>query len=129
MEAVDRLEQRAGAGQGLAASIVVGGGQAEGGIGPGTSHGSRNRRDDALGEAPRQLLGQPWRGRVERLPEGQLDAVDPTEVGQGGVEGSSPVAVLVIRGKHGVGADDERYGAVLSGFLSLVLSLVLSPIL
>jgi len=43
------------------------------------------------------------------------------QVGQGGVEGSSPVAVLVIRGKHGVDADDERYGAVLSGFLSPIL--------
>jgi len=129
MEAVDRLEQGAGVGQGLSASVVVGGGQAEGGVGSGASHGSRDRRDDALREAPRQLLGQPRLGRVKRLPEGQLDAVDPAEVGQRGVQGSGALTVLIVRGKHGVGADDERYGAVSSGLLSLVLGSVLSPIL
>ena len=129
MEAIDRFEQGAGVGQGLAASAVVGGGQAESGIGPGAPHGSRDRRDDALREAPRQLLGQPRLGRVERLPEGQLDAVDPTEVGQRGVQGGGPAAVLVVGGKHGVGADDEGYGTVFSGLLGLVLGLVLSPIL
>ena len=112
-----------------AASGVVGGGQAEGGVFSGTAHGSRDRRDDALREAPRQLLGQPRLGRIERLPEGQLDAVDPAEVGQRAVEGGGSPAVLVVGGKHGVGADDDRYDLAFSVVLSLVLGSVRRPIL
>ena len=72
-------------------------------------------------EAPRQLLGQPRLGCVQGLPEGELDAVDPTEVAQGGVQGGGSAAVLIVRWKHGVGADNEGYGAGLSGILRPIL--------
>ena len=121
VQAVDGLQQGAGVGQRLSASVVVGGGQAEDGIGSGAPHGARDRRDDALVEAPGQLLGQPRLGGVQRLPEGQLDAVDPAEVTQGGVQGGGTAAVLVVGRKHGVGADDEGHGAGLGGCVSPIL--------